>query len=310
MSKVSFDGQVAIVTGAGRGLGRAYALELARRGASVVVNDMGRTDEGMSTADMVVAEIQEMGSQALASMHDIATPAGGQSLVDACIDRFGTIDVLINNAGFLRGSTFDEMQVHDLQAVVGVHFLGAFYVTLPAWKVMQAKKYGRIVMTGSSSSFGHVGNSNYSAAKSGMLGLTHSLALEGASCGINVNCIFPTAKSQIATKAPLVGPDSGRIRAALGRLDGHHTPEAVSHLVVYLASRACDTSGHTYSAMAGRYARVALGIGEGWDGGDNISVEDVVTHWSTIDRFEAPWVPTSLIDELDEVGDLVTRTRK
>lgn len=305
-SRISFENQVAIVTGAGRGLGRAYALELARRGASVVINDLGLTDDGQRSADQVVEEIKALGGSALASNHDVATVAGGQALVDAAIERFGTLDVLINNAGFLRGSTFEDMKTGDLEAVIGVHLLGAFYVTLPAWTVMRDKGYGRIVMTGSNSSFGHSGNSNYAAAKSGMLGLTHSLALEGRAFGINVNCIFPVAKSQIASKAPLVGPERDRLIAALGDLDGHHTPASVSHLVVYLASKACSDSGRTYSACAGRYARVFLGLSDGWFAGDaDVSMEALEQHWKEINDISSFWTPGNLIEELERIGGMI-----
>lgn len=307
MTPISFKGQVAIVTGAGRGLGRAYALELAKRGARVVINDIGKSEEGESWADKVVNEIVTASGEALASSLSVATPEGGQALVDAAVDRFGTVDILINNAGILRPAVFGELKLEDLHSVLGVHLLGAFYVTQPAWRIMCGKKYGRIIMTASSSSFGHAGNSPYSAAKSAMLGLTHSLALEGQAYDVKVNCLFPTAKSEIASKAPMVGPGLERLLAALGNLKGKHQPVSVAPMALYLASRECTVSGRTYSALAGRLARVVLGVNDGWftKAVEDLTVEDVGLHWDQINDLSTIHVPTSLVDEMEAVGQLL-----
>jgi NAD(P)-dependent dehydrogenase (short-subunit alcohol dehydrogenase family) len=183
-----FDGQVAIVTGAGRGLGRAHALGLAQRGASVVVNDVGGVGtEAGPTADRVVAEIEQAGGSGIPSYDSVASPEGGRALVARAVDHFGSLDILINNAGFLRNALFAEMTIDEFDAVLDVHLRAAFLVTQSAWHVMQKKGYGRVVMTSSSSGlFGRKGGANYCAAKAGIVGLTRALALEDASSGIRV----------------------------------------------------------------------------------------------------------------------------
>jgi len=308
VSIISFRGQVAIVTGGGRGLGRAYALELASRGASVVVNDVGLTD-GRARADQVAAEIEVSGGKALASCHDISTPEGGQALVDAAVGRFGTVDVLINNAGFLRPSPFEDTNVSDLQAVVGVHLLGAFFVTLPAWRIMRAKRYGRIMMTASGSVFGQSGNSNYAAAKAGILGLTQTLALEGQDCGIQINCIFPLSESQISADASQQSHRYPRLVAALAGLQGRRPPMSVAHLVVYLVSNTCSISGCTYSAAAGRYARVFLGLSDGWIANDvsKVSAEEIRQHIEQINDTSDFEVPLSAAEELEAIVARIPR---
>jgi NAD(P)-dependent dehydrogenase (short-subunit alcohol dehydrogenase family) len=305
LSKISFDGQVAIVTGAGRGLGRAYALELASRGASVVVNDIGH-DEGApaSRADTVAEEIVAAGGKSLASHHDISTAQGGQALIDATISHFGTIDALVNNAGFLRPAPFEDQSIGDTQAVIGVHLLAAFHVTQPAWRVMREKGYGRIVMTASSSIFGHPGNSNYAAAKGGVFGLSQTMALEGAELGIKVNCLFPMSETKISTDNPLAGPLHARVAAGLARLQGRRPPTSVAPLVVYLASRDCAVTGATYSAGAGRYARVFLGFGDGWLADDisAVTVEDIGQHLDEINSAANFLAPTRMVEEIEEIA--------
>jgi NAD(P)-dependent dehydrogenase (short-subunit alcohol dehydrogenase family) len=305
MSKISFTGEIAIITGAGRGLGRAYALELAGRGAGVVVNDIGRDKTtGVPWAESVAAEITAAGGMALASTQDISTPDGGQALVDATVARFGTVDILINNAGFLRPAPFEDITAADLQAVVGVHLLAAFYVTQPAWRVMQKKNYGRIVMTASGSTFGHAENSNYSAAKAGVFGLSQTLALEGEVCGIKVNCVFPICETQMSSDTPLGGNQHGRLSLALAGLAGRRPPISVAYLTTYLASRACAVSGHTYSAAGGRYARVFLGLTDGWLAADvgAVSAEAIEAHIGEIDSTAKMSVPVCLAEEIEGVG--------
>lgn len=304
---IAFNGQVAVVTGAGRGLGRAYAMELARRGAAVVVNDIGLSAEGASRAEETVTDILSEGGKAVASRHDITTPEGGQGLIDAAAQAFGTLDILINNAGFLRPGLFDNMQMSEVSEIVGVHLLGAFHTTLPAWRIMREKNYGRIVLTGSGSSFGHAGNGNYSAAKSAMIGLTQSLALEARGTGIQANCIFPVAEGQIMADNPLSGPGVERLMKALSVMKGRRPPESVAHLVVYLSSRECTHSGRIYSALAGRYGRVFMGVADGYFTPDAsaLSVEEIARHMDQIDDLSTFTTPESIIEEIETVADRI-----
>jgi NAD(P)-dependent dehydrogenase (short-subunit alcohol dehydrogenase family) len=309
MTEISFQGQCAIVTGAGRGLGRAYAQELARRGAAVMVNDVGLDDEDKfaSRADSVVAEIRAAGGTAAPSTHDISTPEGGRALVDQTLEQFGAVHVLVNNAGFLRPAEFSDLSITDVRDVIGVHLLGAFHVTLPAWRAMREQRYGRVVMTGSSSAFGHYGNSNYAAAKAGIFGLTQSLALEGHESGIKVNCVFPFSETRIATDNPLVGRMHTRLTAALAGLHGRRPPMSVAHLVTYLASRESAVSGCAYSAMAGRYARVFLGVSHGWLSPDvsAVTAEEIGRHFEEINSTARFTVPGMLAEEIESVVERI-----
>ena len=192
------DGRVALVTGAGGGLGRAHAMELARRGAKVVVNDLGGARDGsgatLGPAETVVAEIREAGGEAVANGDSVADRAGAQNMVAQAMDNFGRLDILINNAGILRDKTFSKMDLDDFELVVQVHLLGSAYVTHAAWPIMRQQKYGRIVMTTSSSGlYGNFGQSNYGAAKMGLVGLMNCLKLEGARDNVKINCLAPTA---------------------------------------------------------------------------------------------------------------------
>lgn len=260
---IAFDGQVVIVTGAGRSLGREYALELARRGAKVVVNDIGGLEEpGGPAAEAVVREIREAGGQAVASLAAVATPEGGQAIVEGALESFGTIDALIHNAGVWRHKFIDEMTADQLDPVLDVHLRGAFFVTRPAWQVMRAKGNGRIVLTSSSTgAFGRVAGSNYAAAKAGMLGLGRALSLEGAEIGIKANCILPVAPSGDRSALPR------ELNDLLGRAGWsaqNAGPELVSPLAVYLASRACAVTGEAFSAGGGRFGRVFTAVADGW----------------------------------------------
>jgi NAD(P)-dependent dehydrogenase (short-subunit alcohol dehydrogenase family) len=304
MNDVSFEGQVAIVTGGGRGLGRSYAIGLARRGASVVVNDIA-TDPltSLSRAEEVVREITELGGRAVASFDSVQSPTGGKAIVEQAVTTFGSVDIVVNNAGFLRSAYFDELTEPQLEEVMSVHLLGAFHVTRPAWTIMREKEYGRVVFTSSSSSFGQQANSNYAAAKAGILGLTASLAVEGEPHGIRVNAVLPFAVSPIAVDNPLIGADTARIRAALDSMSDRRAPESVAPLVLFLASRRCPVTGHAYSALAGRYARVFFGVTGGWlnEEGAEVSPEDIGDHIREMDdlsRFDAP---ASMLEEIESV---------
>ena len=256
MSDLTFDGKVAIITGAGGGLGKSHALELARRGARVVVNDLGGSVSGegdnASAAQLVVDEIEAAGGEAVANHDSVATAEGGEAIVQTALDAFGTVDIVINNAGILRDKTFHNLTPELLEPVIAVHLLGAFYVTLPAWKIMREKGYGRVVNTSSNSGLlGNFGQSNYGAAKLGLFGFTRVLANEGRSKGIKANAIAPVAKTRMT--ADLLGPLGDKLE-----------PSEVTPTVVYLASEECPVTGEVYSVAGGVVARYFIGLTPGW----------------------------------------------
>ncbi len=272
---IRFDGRVAIVTGAGGGLGRSYALELAKRGAIVVVNDFGGSlaGEGGSSeaAESVVREIEAAGGRALANGASVSDPAGVAGLVEQTMAAFGRIDILINNAGILRDKTFAKMSLEDVRAVLDVHLMGSFTCTKAVWPIMQERGYGRIVMTSSGSGlFGNFGQANYAAAKLGVVGLVNTLELEGAKYDIRVNAIAPSAATRM-TEA-LMPPDM------LAKL----RPEYVMPGVIYLVSEDAPT-GVVLAAAAGVFtvARVAQTVGVALDTA-TLDAEAVAANWSRI----------------------------
>ncbi len=305
---ISFTDQVAIVTGAGRGLGRAYAHDLAARGANVVVNDLGGLDSAEGPwADQVVSEIVRDGGRAVANYDSVATAEGGQRIIDSAVAAFGTVDVVVNNAGFMRSKPLTDLSVADIESVIGVHLLAAFHVTRPAWSIMTAKNYGRVVFTSSSAALGNGGSSNYSAAKAGLFGLTASLALEGRPHGICVNAILPSAASEINSVNPNPTEEARRYRAMQDLLEGRRDPSLTAALVTYLASRECDVSGEIYSSIAGRYARVAFTIANGWLARDTsaVNAEMIAEHLDEIRNLADGVVPTCITDELEAVVSAV-----
>jgi NAD(P)-dependent dehydrogenase (short-subunit alcohol dehydrogenase family) len=248
MTDMRFDGRVAIITGAGGGLGRSHALELARRGAHILVNDLGGALDGSgastSAAQRVVDEIVEAGGKAEANHDSVATAEGGNAIVQAALGAFGRIDILVNNAGILRDKAFHKMDHTMIDPVIDVHLKGALYVSQPAFRLMREQGYGRIVNTSSASGlFGNFGQANYGAAKAGLAGLTRVLAIEGAGHGIKVNAIAPVASTRMTADI-------------LGDLAVRLSPESVSPLVAYLAHEECSVSGHIYSVAGGRIARI------------------------------------------------------
>jgi NAD(P)-dependent dehydrogenase (short-subunit alcohol dehydrogenase family) len=255
MDELSFDGRVAIVTGAGNGIGRLHALELARRGARVVVNDLGGAMDGTgsseSVAESVVAEIIEGGGEATASTHSVASPEGGHAIVRTAMDAWGRVDVLVNNAGILRDASFKNTTPDLLDPVLDVHLRGAFNVTRPAWLIMLDQGYGRIVNTSSGSGlFGNFGQANYGAAKMGLIGMTRVLAIEGGRKGICTNAIAPIAKTRMTEEIMGEGGDA-------------YAPELITPLVVYLAHESCDRNGNFYSVGGGKVSRVFIGATTG-----------------------------------------------
>ena len=297
---IDFKGQVAIVTGAGRGLGRLYAVELARRGASVVVNDLGGTMHGSgadpSVADQVVEEIERAGGVAAASHDSVEIPEGGEAIVRTAIDRFGRLDAVVSNAGIFNSVPFDEMSPADWRRMLSVHLDGGFYLSQPAFRIMKSQGYGRVVFIVSSAGlFGQPLEAHYAAAKAGLLGLTNVVAIEGAPYGILANTVLPFGYSRMVTETvndPKFLEESGFLNAI--------QPELVVPIVVFLASRACELSHHNYSAGAGRFARVFVGLAQGWlakrDG--NPSADDIAAHLTDVTATEPFTIPASIFDEV------------
>ena len=295
MSRYNFDGRVAVVTGAGRGIGRAYALLLAERGASVVVNDLGGTMEGDGSDDQpaatVTAEIVDAGGAAIADTSDIATVAGGQSLVDAAVDGFGRIDIVVNNAGIIRFGSLPEVDADNLEAHLAVHIGGSFNTTRAAWPHMVDQGYGRIVMTTSTGMFGLPDNIGYATAKAGVIGMTRSLKVAGAAHGIKVNLIAPSASTRMVLPAGV----RGSTRPALP--EGME-PELVAPMVAFLAHEDCDVSGEIYLAGAGRFARIFIASTEGYvhPQPDRPTIEDVADNWDSINDEAGYYNPADLMD--------------
>jgi len=281
--EIRFDGRVAIVTGAGAGLGRTYALELARRGARVVVNDFGGARDGAgqgssSPADRVVREVRDAGGESAANCDSVATPEGGEGIVRTALKAFGRVDILINNAGILRDKGFLKMEPENWRAVLDVHLNGAYHVTRPAFAAMREGGYGRIVMTTSAAGlYGNFGQTNYSAAKMALVGLMNTVRLEGQKYNIKVNTIAPVAASRLTED--VMPPD----------LFEKLKPDYVAGIVVYLCSEVCGESGAVFNAAAGYYSRAAILTGPGVTLGDGKippTPEDIRDHWAQIGSME------------------------
>jgi NAD(P)-dependent dehydrogenase (short-subunit alcohol dehydrogenase family) len=298
MSDLGFDGKVAIITGAGGGLGRQHALLLASRGALVVVNDLGGAIDGTGSdkgaAQLVVDEIVAAGGEAVANTDSVATPEGGESIVQTAVDAFGKVDIVINNAGILRDKSFHNMTPDLVDAVIDVHLRGAFHVTRPAWQLMREQGYGRVVSTSSAAGvFGNFGQANYGAAKMGLVGLTNVLAVEGAKYNIRANAIAPLAYTRMTED--LLGPLADKL-----------DPSFVSPLVTYLAHESCESTGRVYSVGGGRIAEVFIAECPGYTSKGALSPEDVRDNWAAITDQDGYSVPASIADEtrlfLDALG--------
>jgi NAD(P)-dependent dehydrogenase (short-subunit alcohol dehydrogenase family) len=300
---IDFTGQVAVVTGAGRGLGRLYALDLARRGAAVVVNDLGGSMRGQGSdsriADEVVDEIRNAGGAAIASYDSVDSPAGGQAIIDAAVGEFGRLDAVVSNAGIFGSVPFEDLSHDDWTRMLRVHLDGGFHLAQPAYRVMKHNGGGRFVFISSSAAiFGQPMEAHYAAAKAGLVGLTNVIAIEGEAHGILANSVMPTGFSRMVTET--IGDEkflaeSGFIRAI--------RPELVVPLVTFLASTACTFTHRNYSAAAGRYARIFVGLCHGWlaDAESQPTAEDIEAHLDEMSATERFLVPGSIVDEVLEV---------
>jgi len=307
---IEFKDQVAIVTGAGRGLGRLFAIELARRGASVVVNDVGGSMHGegsdASVADQVVEEIKRAGGAAVASHHSVDSPEGGESIVRTATEAFGRLDVLVSNAGIFNSIAFEDLTPADWRRMLSVHLDGGFYLSQRAFRAMKAQGYGRFVFIASSAGFfGQHLEAHYAAAKTGLLGLTNVIALEGEPYGILANSVLPFGFSRMVTETV---PDPEYLRTS--QFLNSIKPELVVPLVAFLASKACGVTHHNYSACAGRFARAFVGLSEGWvaQRGTLPSADDIAAHIDEISATTSFTVPTSIYDEVFSVCERLSIT--
>ena len=302
MSEVGFDGQVVIVTGAGRGLGRTYGELFARLGASVVINDLSP-----ERADETVAALTQAGHQAVASYDSVDTPDGAAAIVAAATERFGTVDAVVNNAGTMRNGYLEDLSDDDLRDQLNVHVSGSFLVTRAAWPVMRANGGGRVVLACSSGGlFAMPGVSNYAAAKGGVYGLMKALAAEGSEHGILVNAVLPMASTLIAVDRPVPGYEQRYPAGLAEALAPRRTTDAVAPMVAYLASRECTVSSEAFAAGFGRYARVFVGETRGWvrdDDAGAASPGEIADHLEEIrDRSEYA-VPSTIFDEVRWIAE-------
>lgn len=297
---MTFDGRVAVVTGAGGGLGRTYALELARRGARVVVNDLGGSVDGTGAstraADVVVEEIRQAGGEAVANYDTVSSEEGGAAIIQAAVDAFDTLDVVVNNAGILRDRSFAKMEMSEVEAVLDVHLRGAFYVSQPAFAMMKENGYGRFVFASSAAGlFGNFGQANYGAAKTGLVGLSNVLAIEGAKYNIKSNVIAPLARTRMTEE--LLGPLAELL-----------DPEQVTPMVVYLCSEANEHTHEIFTVGGGRYGRVFIGTNRGWFAGrgEVPSVEELAEHIDEVRDISEHIVPGSINEENLLVAEILT----
>lgn len=299
MTTTNFDGRVALVTGAGGGLGRSHALLLASRGACVVVNDVGGSLAGAepspAPAQTVAAEINDLGGTAVADTNTVVTPGGGQSMIQTALETFGRIDIVINNAGILRDKSFANMTPDLWQPVLDVHLTGGVNVTRAAWPHLRMQGYGRILFTSSAAGiFGNFGQANYGAAKMGLVGLTRVLAQEGARYGIRVNAIAPVASTRMS-------------EALFGGIDDLD-PRLVSPVAAWLVSDECQISGEVYSAGAGRVARIFIAETPGFFK-PGLTIEDVRDNVEQIRSEPGYVVPANAISELCLVAPFLSEPR-
>lgn len=304
MSDLRFDDRVAVITGAGRGLGRAYALLLASQGARVVVNDPGGSLKGddvdVGPAEAVVQEIKAAGGEAVACTDSVATPEGGQAIIDAAINNYGRIDILIHNAGNVRPGSLKEMSYEDFDSVIDVHFRGAFHVVRPAFPLMCEAGFGRIVLTSSIGGlYGNQNVVNYGMSKAGMIGLSNVAALEGEANNVKCNIIVPGAVTRMAEGIDISAyPPMG--------------PELVAPVVGWLAHEECSITGEMFVSIAGRVAKAYIGETQGVYQGD-WSISDVGTQMDAIRDTDAsvifPVVPSAHVDHIRYSFEMANKAR-
>jgi NAD(P)-dependent dehydrogenase (short-subunit alcohol dehydrogenase family) len=293
MADLSFENRVAVITGAGGGLGRQHALLLASRGAHVVVNDLGGAVDGsggdLGPAAKVAKEINDLGGVAVADGNSVSTQTGGEAIIQTAVDAFGRVDIVINNAGILRDKTFHNMTDDFLSPVLDIHLKGAFFVARPAFIKMREQGYGRILNTSSNSGIlGNFGQSNYGAAKMGLVGFTRVLAAEGAKYNIKANAIAPVARTRMTEDI-------------LGPLADQLDPSLVSPVAAWLVHEDCPVTGEIYSAAGGRVARFFIGMTEGYYN-PSLTLEDVRDQFDAI-RDEAGYtVPAGPSDEFRAIN--------
>jgi NAD(P)-dependent dehydrogenase (short-subunit alcohol dehydrogenase family) len=308
MGTISFEGQAVIVTGAGGGLGHEYSRDIARRGAAVIVNDLGGsvTGEGSQTstsyADKVVDEIRAAGGKAIASHDSVATPEGARRIVAAAMDNFGRLDAVIANAGNMRYGAFESLSLDDLNALLAVHVGGSWNVTQAAWPEMKRRGYGRVVFT--TSSGGMLGNamlSAYGAAKGGVMGLMHGLAEVGRPHGILCNAVMPNAMSRMTSGIKPGELGDNPWAATMGQ---YFDPRYTTGLVTFLASTACTTHHGIYSALGGRIGRTFVGVTKGFADDAPIDAETVAGNWAKInDNARGYGIPANVSDEFRIVAE-------
>ena len=289
MANVTFENKTVIVTGAGNGLGKSYALEFGKRGANVVVNDLGGAVDGSGSgntaADEVVDEIKNNGGNAVANYDSVSSKEGGESIVNSAIESFGGVHAVVNNAGILRDKSFAKLSEEEFNAVIDVHLKGTFFVCQPAFTHMKYNGYGRFVNVASPSGlFGNFGQANYAAAKMGIVGLTNIIAIEGEKYNIKANVLAPNATTRMTED--IFGEDFGKLFKV----------EQVTPLVVYLASEACDTTHQIFSAGAGRYARIGINTHKGYVNPE-ATPEDISDNIETISTIEDGIYPMNNADE-------------
>jgi NAD(P)-dependent dehydrogenase (short-subunit alcohol dehydrogenase family) len=289
MAEVRFDDRVAIVTGAGGGLGREHAMLLASRGARVVVNDLGAATDGTGAsagpAERTVKEIEDLGGTAVADLSTVATVEGGQAIVDTALEAFGRVDIVISNAGILRDKAFHNLTPELLDPVLDVHLKGAFHVLRPAWARMREAGYGRVLVTTSNAGIlGNFGQSSYGAAKMGLVGLARVLAQEGARHNIRANVLAPVARTRMTEG--LLGPLAPKL-----------DPGLVAPVAAWLVSEECPVAGEIWSAGGGRVARFFVGLTEGY-ANPALTVEDVRDHVDEIRDETGYTVPAGVADEI------------
>lgn len=300
-----FEGRVAIVTGAARGMGRSHALELGRRGASVIVNDLNGAED-------VAAEIRAEGGKAVAVTDSVATPEGGEAIVSQALEHFGTVDIVVHNAGFMRNNYIEDLTPQQIRDVMDVHVMGGFWVTQPAWRVMKAKGYGRVVLISSDGGLvGFHAAANYCAAKAGLYGLMRGLSFEGAPHGIRVNAVTPSADTTINVSDPMIDWEKFYPSSDHSIFEGRRLPESVTSLVTYLASEECTVNGEALQANSGLYSRWTLGLSRGWLTPEitQVSAEDIRDHIDQIRDLTDHIHVESVMDEVGLVSDALKAAR-